>query len=276
MRLLTAIAVAVAAAFASVPALAADAVKTAELGEALGLPEIVRIMRAEGLDYGAEMQEQLFPGRGGSGWTEAVKRIYDPEVMEAAVTARLAADLDDEQVATLLEFFASERGRTIISFEVSAREALLDPDIEAAAETRLAELRADEDPRLDLVARFVEANDLVESNVMGAMNSNYAFYQGLVEGDAFPGAMTENDILADVWSQEDQIRFDTEQWVYAYLSMAYQPLSDADLEAYIAISETPSGRSLNRALFEGFDDMYVAISGALGLAAARFMGGQDI
>jgi hypothetical protein len=58
--------------------------------------------------------------------------------------------------------------------------------------------------------------------------------------------------------------------------MAYQPLNDADLEAYIEVSETRAGRVLNRALFAGFDDMYVSISRALGVAAARFMTGQDI
>ena len=72
------------------------------------------------------------------------------------------------------------------------------------------------------------------------------------------------------------IRSDTETWVYSYLSMAYQPLADSDLEAYVALSETEAGRVLNRALFEGFDQMDVAISRALGTAAARFMAGEDI
>jgi len=58
--------------------------------------------------------------------------------------------------------------------------------------------------------------------------------------------------------------------------MAYQPLDDDAMDAYIAFSETPSGRALNAALFEGFERMYRDISFGLGLAAARSMGGSDL
>jgi hypothetical protein len=61
-----------------------------------------------------------------------------------------------------------------------------------------------------------------------------------------------------------------------YLAMAYQPLSDADLEAYIAFSRTPEGQVLNRALFAAFDALFNALSRDLGLAAARLMAGQDL
>jgi hypothetical protein len=89
---------------------------------------------------------------------------------------------------------------------------------------------------------------------MGAMNANYAFYMGLVEGDAFEEDLTEAGDPADVWSQEAEIRADTEEWVYSYLTLAYAPLSDEDIDAYIALSRTAEGRALNRALFGTFDD----------------------
>ena len=108
------------------------------------------------------------------------------------------------------------------------------------------------------------------------MNSNYAFYIGLLDGNAFPRRLSENEVLADVWSQEDEIRDDTTEWVYSYLLMAYQPLSDEDLEVYTAMSRTEEGRALNRALFAAFDDVFVDISRNLGIAAARFISGQDI
>ena len=247
-----------------------------QLTEALGLGELVDIMRDEGLDYAEDIEAQLFPGKGGDAWEEIVSAIYDPEVMREDVIGVMAEDLTQTDLTPLHDFFVSERGTEIIAYEISAREALMDEDIEEAAKARLANMRAEESPELVRIDRFVEVNDLIESNVMGAMNSNYAFYQGLSEGGAFDGTMTESDILADVWAQEDTIRADTDIWVYAYLAMAYQPLSNEDFDAYIAISETPEGRALNRALFEGFDAMYSKISRALGVAAASFMAGEEI
>ncbi len=246
------------------------------LFDALGLPEVLDVMHAEGVAYGADMQDQMFPGRGGPSWAAVVAQIYDTARMSDTVREALDRGLGDEDIDPLLDFFTSARGKRIIGFEVSAREAMIDEAVEEAAEAAYAEMRANENPRLELLEAYVEANDLVDSNVMGAMNSNYAFYLGLIDAGGIGQGMTERDILADVWAQEEEIRLDTETWVYSYLAMAYQPLEDADLEAYVALSETEAGRALNRALFAGFDEMYVAISRALGRAAARFMMGEDI
>ena len=84
------------------------------------------------------------------------------------------------------------------------------------------------------------------------------------------------DILADVWGQEEEIRTDTREWVFAFSLMAYQPLSDAELRAYVDLSATQAGRALNQALFDGFDRMYADIAYGLGLAAAQALEGEDL
>ncbi len=258
------------------PARADRAADLETLYEALGLIEVVDIMRKEGVGYGADMEAQLFPGRGGSGWAATVEQIYDPQMMSRTVMNGLDQGIDEDDLGVLLDFFTSERGRQIVGFEVSARRAMMDDDIEAAAEERMREMREEGGPRVEAIEQFIAANDLVESNIMGAMNSNYAFYQGLLDGEAFGRTMTESDVLNDVWAQEPEIRDETETWVWTFLAVAYQPLDDDDLEAYISLSETDAGRALNRALFNGFDRMYVTISRSLGSAAARFMAGEDI
>lgn len=244
--------------------------------EALGIPSIVEVMAEEGVDYGADLEAQMFPGRGRAAWAATVQRIYDPVLMQQKVATAMARELGGTDLEPLLEFFQSERGQDIIGFEISARQALTDPDIEAAANEKLGQMRADKDPRLALLEEFVEVNDLIGSNVMGAMNANYAFYLGLNDGNAVPDRFTEGEMLDSIWAQEDEVRRDTELWVYSYLALAYQPLSDEDVEAYIALSETDEGQALNRALFVAFDEMYSTISRGLGLAASRFMMGEDI
>ena len=250
--------------------------ETRALLEAMRVPDLIAIMREEGIAYGASLEEQLFPTPGGPAWAAVVEQTYDTERMYTSFAERFDAELDPGNIEEISDFFTSDRGQRIADFEISARRALLDDDVEEAATDAYLAMLEDGHPRLEIVGRFVEVNDLVESNVMGAMNANYAFYTGLIDGNAFPNDLTEEQVLADVWSQEEQIRDDTIEWVYSYLLMAYQPLSDADLEVYIALSESGTGRALNRALFAAFDEVFVDISRTLGLSAARFLAGQDI
>jgi hypothetical protein len=58
--------------------------------------------------------------------------------------------------------------------------------------------------------------------------------------------------------------------------LAYQPLSDDDLQTYITFSESAEGQVVNTALFVAFDEMFEGISRALGLAASQYMAGQDL
>lgn len=259
--------------FAAVGPVHADA---DELFDAMGLPRILEIMRDEGLSYGESIEEDLFPGRGGAGWTAAVGRIYATDRMEDEMRADFEAGLTDTDLDPLIAFFDSERGQRIVEVEISARRAIMDEDIEDAAREAGAALETEDPERFGLLMEFVEANDLVEQNVAGAMNSNYAFYMGLMDGDAFGGTLTEPEVLRDVWEQEPEIRADTEAWVLGYLGLAYGPLPPEDLEAYIALSESREGRALNNAMFSAFGAMFERISRELGFAAAGFIAGQDI
>lgn len=246
------------------------------LFRAMGIPELVVIMRQEGQIYGKELEQDLFPERGGARWAAIVDKIYDASRMEATVRNRFDSELAAEDLAPMIAFFTSERGQNIVGLEVSARRALLDESVEEASRTALATMIQDRDKRLDLIREFSDANELVETNVAGAMNANYAFYTGLATGGAFAEDMTEEDILADVWNQESGIRDDTEEWLYSYLALAYQPLADDDLNAYTAFSKTHPGTVLNRALFAAFDEMFVVVSLALGQGASQFLTGQEL
>lgn len=262
--------------FGALPLAAQDMSRIGPLYEALALDEVVAIMREEGLDYGHQLADDLFPGATGSGWTTTVSEIYREARLHDIVRRELAARLEDADIDAMMAFFDTETGRRIIGLEISARRALLDSDVEAANNAALADMIARDDPLLGLIREFTGINELVENNVVGAMNSNFAFYVGLSEGGAFGGDFAEDEMLADVWSQEAQIRMETEQWLYSYLAMAYGPLPAGDLRAYIAFSETPPGQALNQAIFGAFDVMFVEVSRALGHAAARVMSSQDL
>lgn len=255
------------------PAEGADA---AALFEALRLPEMLEIMREEGLEYGAEMGVDLFGGTPPAEWTGAVDTIYDAARMEAQVMAALEAATVEVDLEPIVAFFTTAPGATFVDLEVAARRALLDDDVEQMAKEAAAVAMADGSPLVDQVRRFVRTNDYVESNVVAAMNSTYAFYLGLMDGGGFPAQTTEQDILADVWAQEAMIRANTEEWIYSFLLMAYGPVPSGDLETYIAFSESPEGRAANRIVFSAFDGVFEDMSLSLGRVAARFMATQEL
>ncbi len=265
------------------PALAqepqASATRTAEavqLTEILQLPALLEIMQGEGVAYGEELQADLFPGQGGTEWTRTVEQIYAPDRLMPVFTEVFAAELDGTDTAAMRAFFEEGPGARAVELEIAARRALLDPGVEEAADQQLEEMLATESPRLLAIEEFAEAGDLIEANVLGGLNANLAFYRGMIDGGGLPGEMGEGQLLADVWSQEDAIRTETRDWLYAYLALAYDPMSDDELQAYTDFSEGAAGKALNRALFAGFDAVFAQVSYELGLGAARYLAGQDI
>ena len=248
------------------------------LSDTMMMSDVMSVMRDEGMDYGKTLDTELMSGAGGARWQATVGEIYDPAVMRARFDAALSAQLADAQdvLPQIEAFFGSDQGQTFLRLEIEARRALLDQDVEDAAKVSWEDMKAVDSPRLEQINRFVEANDLIESNVMGALNSNLAFYRGMGASGSFPEEMTEEQMLSDVWTQEPDIRAETVDWLYPFLALSYQPLSDDDFEAYIAFSETPAGARMNAALFAAFDVVFSQISYDLGYAAAKQMQGQDI
>ncbi|MEL7181882.1 MAG: hypothetical protein AAFN63_19010, partial [Pseudomonadota bacterium] len=181
-----------------------------------------------------------------------------------------------DDIDTMLDFFTTEPGIKIVGLEVSARRALLDEAVEEASKENAAIAKMDETPRFLMVQEYVEVNDLIEANVVGALNSSYAFYTGLIDGGAMPAGVTAESALQDVWSREPEVRNETTEWVYSFLMMAYQPLTDDELTAHIAFSKSEAGQDMGDALFVAFDGMFDDISRGLGLASSRFMISQEL
>lgn len=248
------------------------------LEDALQLREVFAVMSEEGSDYGAQIETDMFPGAGGSSWAKAVDGIYSVDrilpIFDAAFEAELAqADAD---VPAMIAFFESDLGRRVTTLEISGRRALLDKAVEDASRLKYEELSAAGDAKVALVDAFVDANDLVGANVAGAMNANYAFYRGLADAGVLPDGMTDDEIIGEIWAQEDSIRDETDIWIRSYLAMAYAPLSEAEIRQYTEFSETAAGKDLNAALFAGFDAVFTEVSHQLGRAAGGVMTGQEL
>ncbi len=263
-----------AAALSLAAALPAAASSVEDLARTLRLADVTAILRDEGLDYARSIETDLLGGSGGALWQSRVGDLYDPARLEAGLQAAMAATMSPDEIAAAIGFFGTDRGQAILGHENAARRAMSDPAVEEAARARVEELTGTDDAHFARVRDFVEANDLLERNVAGALSSNYQFLRGFADGGG--ATMSDADIVSDVWGQEPEVRQDTESWLLAFLVMAYAPLPSGDLQAYTEFSQSPAGRALNAALFAGFETLYRDISYALGLMAGQGMQGSDL
>jgi hypothetical protein len=238
---------------------------------------MLEVMEEEGIAYGNDLAADMLGGPSDR-WSAIVAQIYDREAMTAAFTERFTAELAafPDDLGAIEAFFASEQGQQIITLEIEARRAMLDDSVEDAAKVLMQDMVEQDDPRFQMLKEFVAASDLEEQNVVGAMNANFAFMQGMAAAGGPAAQMTEDDMLADVWGREAEVRASTREWLYSYFALAYQPLDDADLADYTAFWESPSGKRANAAAFAAFDAVFTGISRELGRAAAVQMLGDDI
>ena len=242
--------------------------------DALQMHEVLSILRDEGLVYGADLDQDMLDGRGGPFWSAQLDRIYDVQQMEETLRRAFETGMTEDEISAALAFFTTETGAQIIALENSARRAISDPVIESEAMDAYARLAAEDTALVQKVHRYIAVNDLLEWNVSGAMSASYQFYKGLSDGGYH--RRSEADILDEVWRQQDDIRSDTENWLGAYLTMAYQPLHTEAMDEYIAYAESPEGQALNAALFDGFDVLYRDISYALGRGISLLSDGDEI
>ncbi|GHF58788.1 DUF2059 domain-containing protein [Seohaeicola zhoushanensis] len=256
----------------SLPAHAADEVM--RLDKALHFDAVVQILREEGLDYGRDLDGDMLGGEGGAHFAGEIDRIYDAARITEVMRAKLAETMTPEEMAECLAFLESPVGQRIMGLEVSARQAMSDEEVTEIAKASYADAAARGLPRIEMIARFIKINELVDRNVAGALSSNYRFLRGMSDGGQ--RKLSEGEIMDRVWEQEPDVRKDTIDWMNGFLYMAYGPLSDDEMQAYLDFSASPAGQKLNKALFSGFDAAYDRIYYEIGQAAARALSSRDL
>ncbi|MCK0143709.1 hypothetical protein [Aliiroseovarius sp. F20344] len=240
------------------------------------MADMVSILHDEGLEMAMSSDIDLLGHDGGPRWDAAVNKIYDETELTHELRQQFRQSLQQSDLADLCNFYKREEMQDIIQHEISARRAFLDVDVEQDARERWLQGDTPEDLD-DIIGRYIDKNDLIELNVMGALNSNFVFLSRL--NQSLPdstGHMTEDEILTHVWSQESDIRTDTSEWMYAYLHTAYERVDEGALARYVAFSETPTGQALNQALFSAFDAVYLRLSSDLGSAVGVFSQEEEL
>ena len=200
-----------------------------------------------------------------------VDRIYDADRMRSQVVEVFDQSLTDRELDRAILFYESDLGQTIVSLEITARIALADETIEKMAQN--AYENSDRDTELfRLVDEFIQINNLIEENVQNSISADYNFFRGM----DFGGVLDDAELLAQLLAQEDSMTEETQTWLYSFFLLAYQPLSDAQIRENIAFSRTETGRAINAALFDSFDQVFDTIYFELGQAVGQVLRGSDL
>lgn len=250
----------------------------ARIASLLQSEKLFAILQQEGVHYGDDLADELLPDGGDPGWRAEVAAIHAPARLLPPYEQVLGATLEAEKAdqGAIEHWLGSDLGQRVVTQEIAARAAMLDPAVEDAAIARAEDADAAQDPKLAAVREIIELADLVEPNVAGGLNANLAFYRAMAEGGAFPYEVTEADMIADVAAQEDDIRADVTSWMEGYLLLAYQGFSLEDLHRCAEFSASAPGQALLRAQFQGFDHVYERSSAELGTALARRLNAAEL
>jgi hypothetical protein len=231
----------------------------------LRIAEMIEVMRTEGVQYADAIDRDVLNGQGGPVWAAQIQGIYDAHKMQETVRVAFG-QMSDEHLRQINRFYGSALGEQVVKLEIAGRRAMMDDDIEAMAQDAYDKVLGEDPAQVAPLRTLVDAGDMIERNVAGAMTANYRFYRGMADGGAFD--LSDDEMLAEAWAQEGQIREETQRWLMGYLMLSYRPLDDQDFRDYVLFTQSPAGRALNTAIFDGFNTMYSDISYALGRAAA--------
>lgn len=256
----------------------APRISIAEFGTVLQFDILFDVLREEGIAQAAELATNVLPNGAGQGWDQTVERIYDMGRIRArfnhALRARLGAD--PALSAEAMTFFASGLGQRVTLLEIEARRAFLDIAQEEAARVAADSPETARDPKWRLIQRLIVAGDLLEANVAAGLSGSLGFMLGLQEAGVSDRMLPVEDLAADAWGQEEMIRSEVGIWLKAYLGLAYSPLSEDELEAYVVFLESPAGRHYSGAIEFAFAEAFRPVSRALGRAAGTALQSQDI
>ncbi|MEM5475183.1 DUF2059 domain-containing protein [Pacificibacter sp. AS14] len=236
------------------------------LMDLMKFPEVIELLADEGRSM-ADDTPDIDLGMPRYAWDSMITKLYNEDAMHEAFRTELVTAFGATDLDPIVAFYESDLGREIADLELDARKAITDDAVLSAAGDMWAELDP-QSQRAQLIEDYVSVNDLIELNVVGAMNSDIAYFRGFSAGAKDGMGLNETDIMREVWAGEPEARAQVMEWVYGFSALAYQPLDEDEFDAYIAFGKSDAGRALNNAMFAAFDNVYADLARGLGAGTA--------
>ena len=216
-----------------------------------------------------DVNRDFLGGSGGAILFETVSQLNDPVRLRPKIAAAMTELLGADEMRAVLSFYASDLGQRITRLEMSARATIFEPSIEQAVRARIAE-----DGVPEMVTDIIVQGDLIERNVTDAIRVLRKFYGGRSAGGTTDLSPAEMDAFIE--EQRGGVRQETQAWLEAYMTLAYSPLSEDDLQIYADFWKTNAGKAYDRALFEAYARVFEENSFALGQLVGRLEASDEI
>lgn len=197
---------------------------------------------------------------------DAVSKAFAPDRMRTAVRGGLAKSLPSEDARRSLDWLETEVGRRATALEETAGEVAETSNRAEISEQVLAALPAERVKLLEHLARATAAGEYayrVQVGMAAAIGRGIASATGR-RSDSI------DETRREMQSRKVEIVALLERQTVAEFAVIYGPLSDRDLQSYIAFAESPAGRRYHEATSKAVED-------ALGQAAeslGRFLGSK--
>ena len=181
---------------------------------------------------------------------KAIAIAYAPDNLRTAARNQLLATLSPQDAATVLRWLSSDLGQRITALE----EAASSPDEAIKRQDTgpriLASLSATRRERIERLAKLTLSAEAAADLIINTM-------MGVAHGLALsaPGAAADNieDLKAKLQSQRNRFVEMLGPRIVADFAAMYQPLSDQELDQYVAFCESPAGQKYAAAGLDAID-----------------------
>ena len=192
------------------------------------------------------------------------ERIFQPDILFAAVAARVDDKFDDAEYDALEAYFSQGVGLRVTEAEKFAQSP--ENDAARAAETPaiIEDLLANNPERLDQIEQMIEAMDVVGSGTAMAMNLGYAMISGMAGTGKLPGGLTDDQILMMLNARRDQIEAEVFNSTVLSAAYTYRDISNADMADYLDFLQSDLGRKLYSVMESAQVDVLTAASRKFG------------
>ena len=204
---------------------------------------------------------------------KAIATTYAPDDLRTAARNQLPVTLAQQDAATVLRWLSSDLGRRITALE----EAGSSPDEATKRQETgpriLTSLSAARRERMERLAKLTlsseAAADLIINTMMGIAH-------GLALSATGAAADSIEDLKGKLQSQRDRFVEALGPRIIAEFAAMYQPLSDQELDQYVAFCESPPGQKYAVASLDAIDKALTEAAVRLGRQlAAQVLGSKS-
>ena len=192
---------------------------------------------------------------------EAIASAYAADALRTTVRDQLVATLPAQDAAGVLRWLSSDLGQRITALEAAGSRpdaAIKRPD---AGPRLLASLSPPRRERLERLAKATFSADAAAEIIVDTM---LGVSRGLALGRTGVPAESVEDLKSKFQSQKDQFFEVLEPRIVADFASIYQPLSDQELDQYVAFCESSAGHKFALASLAALDKALTEAATRLG------------